>query len=186
MEEVFAGAGDVRSIAQPIDQAIVVGPFVPVIGQEFARVQAVGFDYHGFMEMVGVGQNARRGHEPTDKRPLEIHDVENMIFDLAGVGGDGPLDLREGPSVNVEGAVQDDISAKNFAQGFAQVSECNQDADCVAWLGGGTQLRLEVTQLVERPDARQARLDEAGVSDAFARRGQGTHRFHSGNIERSQ
>src|SRR4029077_17398003 len=73
MEEVHAEAGGVRSIPQPIDHAIVVGPLAPVIGQEFARVHAMGLDHMGFVEVLGVGQNARRGHEPAGERPVEIH-----------------------------------------------------------------------------------------------------------------
>jgi hypothetical protein len=174
MEEMHGEAGDVRAIAQPIDYAIVVGPLVPVIGKEFVGVHSVGLDHHGFVEMLGISENARRGHEPAGEGSVEIHDVENVILDLIGIDGDGPLDLFNWPPVNVEGAIQDDIGTENFAQGLGKVPQ----------LAG--VLGLKVAELVEGADTGQARLDEAGVGGPLARQRQGTHRFHSGSIERSQ
>jgi hypothetical protein len=75
------------------------------------------------VKILGVGQDARRGHEPAGEGPVEIHDVENVIFNFVGIDGDGPLDLFGGPPVNVEGAIEDDISIENFAQGLGEVPQ---------------------------------------------------------------
>jgi hypothetical protein len=175
MEEVHTEAGDVGSVAQSIDNAIVVGPLATVIGQEFARGHAVGLDWHGLVKILGVGQNARWGHEPAGEGPVEIHDVENMVFDVVGIDGNGPLDLFDGPPVNIERAVQDDTSVENFAQGLGEVPQL------VA------VLRLKVAHLVEGSDASQTGLDVARVGGPLGSgQWQGSHRFHSGNIERSQ
>jgi hypothetical protein len=81
----------------------------------------VGFDRHSLVKILGVGQDARRDREPAGEGPVEIHDVENVILDLVGIDGNGPLDLFGGPSVNVEGAIQNDIGTENFAQGLGEV-----------------------------------------------------------------
>jgi hypothetical protein len=174
MEEVHGDARDVRSIAQAVDEAIVIGPLAPVIGQEFVGVQSVGFDWHSLVKILGVGQDARRDRKPADEGPVEIYDIENVILNLVRIDGDGPLDLFDGPPVNIEGTVQDDLGTENLAQGFAKVPK----------LAG--VLGLKVSELVESPDAGQAGLDEARVAGTLARQGQGTHRFHSGSMERSQ
>jgi hypothetical protein len=134
----------------------------------------VGFDHGDFVKMLGVGQDTRRGHEPAGEGPLEIHDIKDVVFDLVGVDGNGPLDLFDRPPVNVEHAIQDGTGVENAAQRFAQVPQF------VRCLG------LEVAELVEGPDAGEAGLDEAGVGGPLARQWQGSHRFHSGSIERSQ
>ena len=125
MEEVHGDARDVRSIAQAVDEAIVIGPLAPVIGQEFVGVQSVGFDWHSdFVKILGVGQDARRDRKPADEGPVEIYDIENVILNLVGIDGDGPLDLFDGPPVNVEDTIQDGTAAsKMLAQGFAQGAE---------------------------------------------------------------
>jgi hypothetical protein len=123
MEEVHTEAGDVRTVPQPIDNAIVVGPLAPVIGKELARVHAVGLDHTGLVKILGVGQNARRGHEPAGEGPVEIHDVENVILDVLAVNSDGSLDLFDRPPVNVEGTVQDDPGVEDFAQGLGEVPQ---------------------------------------------------------------
>jgi len=117
----------------------------------------VGFDHHGFVEMLGVSQNARRGHEPAGEGPVEIHDVKNVILDILAVDGDGPLKLFDRPPVNVEHTIEDDIGTENFAQGPGEVPE----------LAG--VLRLKVPELVEGADAGQTGLNEAGVSGPLAR-----------------
>src|SRR5580765_3283522 len=157
MEEVHAEAGDVRSIPQPIDNATIVGPLAPVKGKAFPGVQSVGLDHMGFAKVLGIGQNARRGHEQGGEGPVEIHDVENVVLDVFAVNGDGPLDLFDRPPVNVEGTVQDDRGVENFAQGLGEVPQA------------AGVLRLKVTELVEGADAGQAGLDEAGVGEPFGR-----------------
>jgi hypothetical protein len=81
----------------------------------------VGLDWHSLVKILGVGQDARRGHEPAGEGPVEIRDVENVILNLVGIDGDGPLDLFDGPPVNVEGAIQDDSGIENFAQRLGEV-----------------------------------------------------------------
>jgi hypothetical protein len=123
MEEVHSEAGDVRSVAQPIDHAIVVGPLAPVIRQEFTRGHSMGLDHMGFVKVLGVSENARRGHEPAGEGPVEIHDVENVVLDLVGINSDGPLDLFDRPPVNIERTVQDNTGIENFAQGLGEVPQ---------------------------------------------------------------
>ena len=65
----------------------------------------------GFVEVLGIGENAGGRHEPAFEGTVEIDDVEDVIFHEFGI-----LKVRQH-------SIQDDALIEDFAEGLGEVFE---------------------------------------------------------------